>query len=294
MYTTRYQIGGVEHVWRTDGPLPGARAGVLPLSTEAQGRFGTLLAQLSYLSSVLQSLGIPWFVVGGTLLGAVRHHGFIPYDDDIDLCIPVEHHQTLLDFCRRVPTGEFRVQPGAHMDFSCAGAASYPGIDIFTLGVQGGQRRYAFPVRRGRPLYYMSHVFPRWTFESDVFDHLVPHPFEQLTVWVPGDATAVLRRVYGPDVLVHYVPDARPALLHPVSKLAIDSGLFPSVVYGLLAFSDETGLSAHPDSRAHLGLLVTMALCQPVRHNQSPRSLVDTWATLLGDFHRLNFGAVRQ
>ena len=55
-----------------------------------------LLEMFKWLDRFLRSNQIPYYVIGGTMLGAVRHHGFIPWDDDIDIAVPRNEYEKLI------------------------------------------------------------------------------------------------------------------------------------------------------------------------------------------------------
>ena len=41
------------------------------------------------IDSICKEYSINYYLLGGSAIGAVRHHGFIPWDDDLDIVMSV-------------------------------------------------------------------------------------------------------------------------------------------------------------------------------------------------------------
>ncbi|MBF0409184.1 MAG: LicD family protein [Candidatus Riflebacteria bacterium] len=55
-----------------------------------------ILEILSFFDRVCSEHEIPYWIDAGTLLGAIRHGGFIPWDDDADVCVLAQHYEKLI------------------------------------------------------------------------------------------------------------------------------------------------------------------------------------------------------
>lgn len=58
---------------------------------------------------ICQKHNIPYYMLGGTMLGAVRHEGFIPWDDDMDFGVSREHYEKLKDILNKELSHEYGI-----------------------------------------------------------------------------------------------------------------------------------------------------------------------------------------
>lgn len=71
---------------------------------------------LKYIKKVCDENNLKYYLCGGTLLGAIRHKGYIPWDDDIDIFMPIDDYKKFLAIAHE-NNGYTLLNPYNHDDY---------------------------------------------------------------------------------------------------------------------------------------------------------------------------------
>lgn len=85
---------------------------------------------LRIVTDILTKNGLCYWLDYGTLLGAVRHSGFIPWDDDLDIAMPREHYETAVKLLRDTLS---ELKPDCGIQFGESGGRAW--VAVYQAGL---------------------------------------------------------------------------------------------------------------------------------------------------------------
>lgn len=159
-------------------------------SRQAKG----LYELIKFLHDTLLDNNIPYWVTGGTLLGAVRHRGMIPWDDDGDICIMKKDVGKLNKLRSYFEKNGYSLDDEEDGVIFMEKTSGSLGMDIFVMDRIGGIITFADKGWRTaenggiRCFFYYKYVFP-----------LLPMRFGNFWVMTPNNPVDHLNSCYGTD-----------------------------------------------------------------------------------------------
>ena len=158
-------------------------------------RFGKqhsdLLQLLKVIQRVLTQHHVTYWLHAGSLLGARRHRGFVPWDDDVDLCVLKDTHlEDALKELRSLP-GVVCVPMHFGQKLSATRSNKSP-VDLFLFE------------KKLNKLVPTDAALQDWPNEWYIIDRTFPlmdTTFENMSVPVPKDSDDFLVRAYGKDFI---------------------------------------------------------------------------------------------
>ena len=110
----------------------------MPRTIDIVERKQIMLVMMDWIDSFCRANTIKYFLYGGSLIGAIRHKGYIPWDDDIDICMMRADYDRFL-FLFNDPDGRYRlITPDNNSAYYLPTAKVYDDTTVLSERISNG------------------------------------------------------------------------------------------------------------------------------------------------------------
>lgn len=195
MVICKYTIDNINHELNLVKLPKGIINGKYILTDEQSKTFIHLKVIFKKFIQLMNEREITWWCVDGTLLGAVRHKGIIPWDNDIDVGIFFKDYKKLLQLTK-LDLGNFQISKASNGFRMIIKDKQYPFIDIWVNDYDENNKiKYCTPILNNIKTRYFAS--PNNYYSDDELFPLQEVMFENLNVYIPNKSEDILCREYG-------------------------------------------------------------------------------------------------
>ncbi len=178
---------------------------------EEEGEYLSSLKEgLKSIIALLEENEIPYWVDCGTLLGAYRYGGVIPWDMDVDLAILLPDFHNVQNVLKKLDPKKFSCQDWSNRTLPATYLRVYvkkahQHIDIYGFQIETEKQQIRYILSNG------DSDFMKESWKRGESNFTKPHPYSEvfplkraqlddMTVWVPQDTKTFLEKIYGKDL----------------------------------------------------------------------------------------------
>lgn len=164
-----------------------------------------LYIMMKDVKNILENNDVQYFVIGGTLISAMRHDTFMPWDDDIDIVYFLDDHDKIrslkskldrkgYDLLECLPG--FVIQNKKYRDVT---------MDLFMIDFNKDKNvyMYAAPLVNNKPQFEVSKLWSNQVFTKDMIFPLKRKTIcnNTLEIIIPNKAIEILKLHYSPFIM---------------------------------------------------------------------------------------------
>jgi hypothetical protein len=165
---------------------------------------------LKDIGKLLTQANIPWWIDCGTLLGAYRYGGVIPWDNDIDVALLLPDFENARKVFNQLDSNKYQVQDWSGRDFPQTFLKIYVKetqdmIDIYFYDIDPIQKQCTYIFSLDQSIFFFN-----WWKEGErrftkpiSFNQLFPLKrtlFDGIEVFIPNETVSFLQRYYGENL----------------------------------------------------------------------------------------------